>query len=628
MRAEPVNLAREDLEQVRLRAELAMREQASMLPLAEQYSRIADDLEQEVTRVERSVTFADASAGILVGLARTANEVRSVAGRRGMLLNAWFGGQELSGPQRDELLMLTGRIAEAMDRLQGGLRTSGLAPGLIQKIAAMEGDFLSEREPRYRALVQAAAAGAERPMGEAEYRAWHVAALASLLPAREALLDEAAEQGAEAVGAARRSLLACAVVSLSSLGLVVAMVLGLLRRLVEPVRAMTEAMTALAAGDLAAGDLAAGGPPRDALREIGAMAAAVAVFRDNFASLRRRESELGHTNLLFSAALENMSQGLAMYDADERLLVFNTRFCEVTGLSCEDVRVGMTYRAVIAHAVAVGHFAGRAAEDAYAESRDMIADTVCVGHDDLLVGGRSIARRFMPLVGGGWVTTFEDVTERRGAEARIAHMAHHDALTGLANRVLFREHMVRALSDVREHGQLAVLCLDLDGFKGVNDTFGHPVGDALLRAVGRRLRGNTRETDVVARLGGDEFAVLQPIAYPPLPATSLADRLVAALREPFELGGQRVCVGVSVGVVLAGETSTPDDLLRDADVALYQAKSAGRSTWRLFEPRTGAAVQERRRHEAGADPDEIAATDLPAAGERPREAALEAEAAA
>jgi diguanylate cyclase (GGDEF)-like protein len=594
MRAEPVNLAREDLQQLRLRAALAAETQTSMLPLAEQLGGIVEGLELEVTRVERSVTFADASVGILVGLARTANQVRGVAGLRGMLLNAWLGGEALSAPQREALLLLTGRIAEGMDRLQGGLRTSGLAPTLIERIAEMESDFVREREPRYRAMVQAALAGGPPPSEAAEQRAWQVAAVASLLPAREALLHEAAEEGAAAVDAASRSLLACAAVSLISVGLVAVTVSGLLRRLAGPVQAMSGAMAALAAGDL-------GEPPaephRTPLREIGEMAASVAVFRDNFASLRRREAELGRTNVLFFAALENMSQGLTMYDADERLTVFNSRFCEVTGLAPEDVRIGMTHREVLGLAAAAGHFGGRTADEAYAESQRALGGVVELGQHDVVIGERKVARRLVPLIGGGWVTTFEDVTERRDAEARIAHMAHHDALTGLANRVLFREHMVGALARGREAGPLAVLCLDLDGFKGVNDTFGHPVGDALLRAVGRRLRGNTRDTDVVARLGGDEFAVLQPASCPPLPPAALAERLVQALREPFELGGERVEVGASVGVALAGETSTPDDLLRDADIALYQAKSAGRSTWRLFEPRPAAAVQERRRHD-------------------------------
>jgi diguanylate cyclase (GGDEF)-like protein len=593
MRAEPVNLAREDLQQLRLRAALAAGTRSAMLPLAEQLGGIIEGLEQEVTRVERSVTFADASVGILVGLARNANQVRGVAGLRGMLLNAWLGGEELSEARREALLLLTGRIAEGMDRLQGGLRTSGLAPTLIRRIAEMESDFVREREPRYRALVQAALAGGEPPSWAAEQRAWQVAAVASLLPAREALLREAAAEGAAAVDAASRSLLACAAVSLISLGLVVVTVSGLLRRLAEPVQAMSEAMAALAAGDL-------GEPPAEAqrgpLREIGEMAASVAVFRDNFASLRRREAELGRTNVLFLAALENMTQGLTMYDADERLTVFNTRFCEVTTLPPEEVRVGMTYRDVIALAVACGQFAERTVEEAYAASRSVLADMARVGQHDLSVGERTVSRRYVPLIGGGWVTTFEDVTERRGVEARIAHMAHHDALTGLANRVLFREHMVRALGCERSAGRLAVLCIDLDGFKGVNDAFGHPVGDALLRAVARRLRGTTRDTDVVARLGGDEFAVLQPASDPPLSPAALAERLVQALREPFELDGRRVEVGASVGVALASEASTPDDLLRDADIALYQAKSAGRCTWRLFEPRP-AAVQERRRHD-------------------------------
>ena len=163
-------------------------------------------------------------------------------------------------------------------------------------------------------------------------------------------------------------------------------------------------------------------------------------------------------------------------------------------------------------------------------------------------------------------------------------MAHHDALTGLPNRVLFREHVHRAIARARRSNGLAVLCLDLDRFKAVNDTLGHPVGDTLLRAVADRLKSCLRETDLVARLGGDEFAIVQEDACQPMDATALARRLVEILAEPFEVEGHRIVIGASVGIALASDgLEGADALLKSANLALYRAKSDGRGTWAFFE---------------------------------------------
>ena len=174
-------------------------------------------------------------------------------------------------------------------------------------------------------------------------------------------------------------------------------------------------------------------------------------------------------------------------------------------------------------------------------------------------------------------------------------MAHHDALTGLPNRVLFREHLRLTLARVRRGSGLAVLCLDLDRFKPVNDTLGHPVGDALLRAVAERLQGCVRETDLVARLGGDEFAIIQEGAPQPVDATTLARRVVEAVAEPFDVDGHRIVIGTSIGIALAGDGQTSADaLLKSADLALYRAKADGRGAWAFFEAEMDARMQARR----------------------------------
>ena len=194
--------------------------------------------------------------------------------------------------------------------------------------------------------------------------------------------------------------------------------------------------------------------------------------------------------------------------------------------------------------------------------------------------GRIISLVYQPMVGGGWVSTHEDITDRRKAEAKIAHMAHHDGLTDLPNRVLLRERIEDALVRVGRNGQVAILYLDLDHFKDINDTLGHPVGDALLTTVARRLAAVVREGDTVARLGGDEFAIVQvgaeqPKGRPrPGPAGDRGHRRALPGGRP---PGDRT--GVSIGIALAPSDGTDaDQLLKAGDMALYRAKSDGRGS--------------------------------------------------
>jgi diguanylate cyclase (GGDEF)-like protein len=183
---------------------------------------------------------------------------------------------------------------------------------------------------------------------------------------------------------------------------------------------------------------------------------------------------------------------------------------------------------------------------------------------------------------------------RAEADARLGYMAQHDALTGLPNRLLFRNRMQEEVIRSRRGASFAMLCLDLDGFKDVNDSFGHPVGDLLLQAVTVRLRQETRESDTVARLGGDEFAIIQAGVEQPAAAIALAARLVARLAEPFDLDNHQAAIGVSIGIaILPGDGDSADAALKNADLALYRAKADGRGTFRLFEPAMDAAMQRR-----------------------------------
>ncbi|MCZ2848297.1 putative bifunctional diguanylate cyclase/phosphodiesterase [Modestobacter sp. VKM Ac-2978] len=210
------------------------------------------------------------------------------------------------------------------------------------------------------------------------------------------------------------------------------------------------------------------------------------------------------------------------------------------------------------------------------------------------LGGRAVDLRHDPDVGGIAVSVY-DITPRKLAEQELAHQAFHDGLTGLANRSLFLDHAEQALRRAGRTGSPPiVLCLDLDGFKDVNDSLGHLAGDDLLRTVAERLQGVVRAADTVARLGGDEFAVLIDDTRGGLPAAaSLAERLLQVLDEPVLLHGHRVTVAASIGIVAAEPDATPLSLFRDADIAMYQAKAAGRAQWVVFDPGMRTAALER-----------------------------------
>jgi diguanylate cyclase (GGDEF)-like protein len=281
-----------------------------------------------------------------------------------------------------------------------------------------------------------------------------------------------------------------------------------------------------------------------------------------------------------------MSQGLCMFDSDGRLLVWNKRYLEIFALETDQLRVGMSQRQIVERLVGLGRYAP-----------DLTVDILCEGTRTSLVqgqatsilrelaDGRTVAATHRAMSGGGWVTTFEDVTERRRNEDRITYMARHDALTDLPNRAALHEIGEVMLGQLRPSEFLAVLCLDLDRFKPVNDGFGHATGDKLLRCVAQRLQRQVRAGATVARMGGDEFVVLHRVETL-TDAESLARRLIAAVSAPYAFDGLRVEIGMSAGIVLSGrDDGTVIPLLQNADLALYQAKADGRGTYRVFEAR-------------------------------------------
>ena len=320
----------------------------------------------------------------------------------------------------------------------------------------------------------------------------------------------------------------------------------------------------------------------------------VAVWSD-ISELKDQEERLKATNVRLDAALGNMSQGLCLYDSQNRLKVVNRRFCEIFELRPDRVKPGLTFREVLQLSIAGGAHAGKSASELIAEQAAFVGRASGGAYHQELSNGRVVAIVHQPMAGGGWVATYEDITERRQSEARIAFMARHDALTGLPNRILFGEKIEEAIANAGREGDFAVLCLDLDRFKQVNDTLGHHVGDELLRAVAQRLRDCMREGDTVARPGGDEFAVVQRKVERPEQAALLAHRIIEVLSAPYDVVGHRITIGASIGISLApGDGATCDKLLKSADVALYRAKADGRGTWRFFEAEMDARLQARR----------------------------------
>jgi diguanylate cyclase (GGDEF)-like protein len=318
------------------------------------------------------------------------------------------------------------------------------------------------------------------------------------------------------------------------------------------------------------------------------------VVRDS----ENRFRELARTQYeRFNAAVNNMPLGFCMVDDQQMLVATNEKFGEIYRLPHDMILPGTPLRTSLEYRATHGHF-GFDLDPDFVERRLAAARAPEPWHIIRETqDGRTISVVHQPLAGGGSLSTHEDVTARRRAEAQIAHMAHYDALTDLPNRVLFREHLVKVLQGV-DRGKLAVLCIDLDRFKAVNDTLGHSIGDALLQAVGDRLQASARPSDLVARLGGDEFAIVQAGTEQPSGAITLATRLIASIAEPFELDGHQVAINASVGISIApNDGIEPDKLLKSADMALYRAKNDGRDSYRFFEPDMDAKMQLRRKME-------------------------------
>jgi diguanylate cyclase (GGDEF)-like protein len=303
---------------------------------------------------------------------------------------------------------------------------------------------------------------------------------------------------------------------------------------------------------------------------------------------------------LFDAALQNMSQGLCMFDAQSRLVVSNQRYRDIFAIPDDIVLMGMPQQEICSALIARGLYALDVTPEQIKRSTDAAlqsTDHVPIVRE--LADGRTLSINYRIMEGGGWISTFEDITEQRRSAARIAHLAQHDALTDLANTRAMRQGY-RHLIEANDNSQplLAMYYIDLDRFKFVNDTYGHAAGDELLQAVAERLRSHTRRGDIVARLGGDEFAVVQRVSEEAA-ATATAQRLVNVLSEPYDVACGRLHIGASIGIAIrAVEDLDMDPLLHDADLALRHAKTEGRGIFSVFDARMSEAFEARRQIEA------------------------------
>jgi diguanylate cyclase (GGDEF)-like protein len=326
--------------------------------------------------------------------------------------------------------------------------------------------------------------------------------------------------------------------------------------------------------------------------EVGEMARAVEVFKQNAVALIARETELKELNRRIDVALNNMTHGLCMVDADRKLIVCNAAYIQMYALPAELAQPGAPLARIEEFRAGIGN--AEIASPDCATMAMLQAEGEASFFAQKLTDGRTIAVSQRPMAGGGFVAVHEDITERQRAEARIAHLARHDMLTNLPNRMLFREQLESAFAQLPGTAGFAVHCLDLDHFKTVNDTLGHPIGDQLLKAVAARLAQVVQASDFVARIGGDEFAVVQSIERPEA-CSELAARIIEHVSKPYDIDGRHIVIGASVGIAIAPhDGADPDQLLKNADLALYLAKGDGRGRQRFFEREMDDRLQARR----------------------------------
>jgi diguanylate cyclase (GGDEF)-like protein len=346
-----------------------------------------------------------------------------------------------------------------------------------------------------------------------------------------------------------------------------------------------------------------------ALVLLGAMARQYRDLRTSKALLAEKSKALAREHAHFNAALNNMSQGLAMFDHDERMVVCNERYREIHQFPRDLVKPGVRLRDLVLHRHRQRGYPADV-DEYIAEVRAKVFAGWPQAGEYQDIEGQTFTVKNNPMENGGWVVTFDDVTDRRLDELKIRRLAHNDLLTSLANRPYFLEKLDKAQEGLRTDGQpFTILMLDLDRFKNINDSLGHGAGDMLLKEVARRLEASLQTTDVVARIGGDEFTLIQsaPCELDTFDDVSsvmrenailLSNRIIDVISQPFDINGHNGVISVSIGIAMAPHDGTePDELLKKADLALYKTKSEGRNGYSFFEPEMATDADERRQLE-------------------------------
>lgn len=299
------------------------------------------------------------------------------------------------------------------------------------------------------------------------------------------------------------------------------------------------------------------------------------------------------------AALNNMPQGLCMFDSQSRLAVFNDQASELLGINLVR-KTGIRFQELISSCVRDDKLSANDIKRLLQHLRDQknlrgLGSARPMPPIQLRFSNNRILRfSFQHMDNGGTVVVFEDITERVAADKKIKHLARYDSLTGLPNRAYFRATMNSALSKCDETRDCAVLVLDIDEFKQVNDSLGHPVGDELLRRIADRLKEAAGKNYPVSRFGGDEFVVLLPELRCKEEASALAGIIIDVLRQTFRVNGHDIVVGASIGIsTTLNEIANADVLLRNADLALYRAKAENKGSLQFYEPEMGIQMEAR-----------------------------------
>jgi diguanylate cyclase (GGDEF)-like protein len=293
-------------------------------------------------------------------------------------------------------------------------------------------------------------------------------------------------------------------------------------------------------------------------------------------------------------AVNHMTQALLLFDPSERLVICNNRYLEMFGLSSDIVKLGSLFRDLVQHRKMIGSFSGDV-DDYCRTIREARNAGKVSHHTSIIPDGRWMQVINQPLADGGWVCTIEDITEQRHSEERTERLALYDTLTELPNRASFLRHLRLELDKCSEESKVAVLFLDTDEFKTVNDTLGHPIGDELLKSMARNLQSCLRRGEFVARLGGDEFAIVAVGIQTKGEVSALVDRVYGAIRRPHECSTHQLIIDSSIGIALAPTDGVScDEILQNADLAMYEAKSSGRRTYRFFEAGMERKAKERR----------------------------------